>query len=353
MVPVTELQQRFSQLAADQRPRSPFSARLCDIVASEPALAELLTAATEQHQVPVLWLAALHDDVLREPDSELAAYYPTVADVPREHGLREALLRHCTARADVLTATIAGRVTQTNEVGRSGFLLPALARIAGEHGPLALADIGTSGGLNLHLDRFEYQYEPGGAVGGPSEVRLEVATRGPVPVPSALPTIAARCGVDPHPIDVTDDDEARWLRACVWPDQRDRFARLDAAIAIARRHPIAIHPAPAVEGLSRALSELHDGHVVVVNTWVLCYLPPAEQLAYVAALDRSGAERDLTWIFAESPGQAPELPFPDALRGQHLTALMCARWRAGERSVEHLGVAHPHGYWLHWNDGRA
>jgi hypothetical protein len=32
----------------------------------------------------------------------------------------------------------------------------------------------------------------------------------------------------------------------------------------------------------------------------------------------------------------------------HLTALMLVRWRNGIRTVDHLGVAHPHGYWLHW-----
>ena len=37
-----------------------------------------------------------------------------------------------------------------------------------------------------------------------------------------MPEVVARVGVDLDPVDVTDADDARWLRACVWPDQRER-----------------------------------------------------------------------------------------------------------------------------------
>ena len=62
---------------------------------------------------------------------------------------------------------------------------------------------------------------------------LEVTTRGAVPVPDAMPAIGGRLGIDRTPIDVTDPIEARWLEACVWPDQADRFHRLRAAIELA------------------------------------------------------------------------------------------------------------------------
>ncbi len=349
MADVEELSRRFRHLADDQRPRSPFSARLCDVIADEPSIVELLRAAPEEQQVPVLLLAALHDDVLRDPTAELAHHYPTVAPEPRRDRLGSVLRAHCAARAEALRDTVARRVVQTNEVGRSGFLLPALGLVAAECGPLALADIGTSAGLNLRLDRYEYRYEPGGAVGGPSGVRLRVATRGPIPVPDELPAIAARVGVDRHPLDVSVDDDARWLRACVWPDQTDRFERLAAAIEIARAEPHPIRALGALEGLEWALWTLAgDAHPVVVNTWVLCYLTPTERAGYVAALDRIGAQRDLTWVFAESPGQADGLPFPDTITGEPLTALMVVRWRSGTCSIEHLATCHPHGYWVHW-----
>jgi hypothetical protein len=47
-----------------------------------------------------------------------------------------------------------------------------------------------------------------------------------------MPKVVARVGVDLDPVDVTDADDARWLRACLWPDQPERAARLEAEMAL-------------------------------------------------------------------------------------------------------------------------
>jgi hypothetical protein len=203
--------------------------------------------------------------------------------------------------------------------------------------------------LNLQLDQYSYHYSPGGHVGGRSPVVLECGTRGSVPVPARLPTIAGRIGIDRHPIDLAHPDEARWLMACVWPDQADRFERIRAAIILAQHSPGEIRRTDAVAGLRSAVEDAAaDGHPVVMNSWVLNYLTDDQRVAYLAELDAIGSERDLSWVYAESPALCPGIPFPFELENDHLTALMLARWRNGSRTVDHLGVAHPHGYWLHW-----
>jgi hypothetical protein len=40
-----------------------------------------------------------------------------------------------------------------------------------------------------------------------------------------------RFGLDERPLDVTRADDARWLRACIWPGETQRLERLDAALA--------------------------------------------------------------------------------------------------------------------------
>ena len=87
-----------------------------------------------------------------------------------------------------LTWLLSTRTTQTNEVGRCGLFLPVFGMLADEVGSLGHIDIGTSGGLNLLLDRYEYRYRgdergevaAASVVGGPSTVVLEVSTRGAV-----------------------------------------------------------------------------------------------------------------------------------------------------------------------------
>jgi hypothetical protein len=255
---------------------------------------------------------------------------------------------------DRIADLVATRSTQTNEVGRCAFLLPALGLVAAEVGALGHLDVGASGGLNLLLDRYEYHYRDDGAdhtrtVGGPSPVVLDCATRGEVPVPPTVPGIVRRCGVDRHPIDVTDAGEAHWLEACVWPDQADRFHRLVHAIDLARQEPPELLAGDAVTSLAAAVERVGAGaHPVVTNSWVLNYLTPGQRIDYLAELDRIGAERDLSWIYAEAPALIPELPSEPDPVDAHRTVLSLARWRGGVRTVDHLATCHPHGFWIHW-----
>ncbi len=148
---------------------------------------------------------------------------------------------------------------------------------------------------------------------------------------------------------MTDDDEAHWLEACVWPDQADRFHRLVAAIELARATPPELLAGDAVTSLAPAIERIGThAHPVVTNSWVLNYLTPDQRIAYLGELDRVGAERDLSWVYAEAPAHIPELPNAPDPKSAHLTVLSMVRWRNGERHVDHLATVHPHGFWMHW-----
>lgn len=345
---LAELRRRFREAGDDQQNRSAFNAHLNRQIAEHPDVAALLLAAPEEQQLPVMLLAAVHSIVLAEPDLELAAWYPTTSPELLDGDVFPAFARLCRDREAELQTIVSTRSVQTNEVGRCALLAPALGAVGEEVGKIALIDVGTSAGLNLQLDRYEYRYSPGGHLGESSDVVLECGTRGSIQIPSALPSIASRVGIDRAPVDLSDSDDARWLMACVWPDQRDRFDRLRGAIEIARANPTPLLQGDAVDTVAKVVGDQSDvAHPVVINSWVLNYLPDDRRLAYVELLDQLGQERDLTWIYAESPGLSPGLPFPESLREQHLTVVMQATWRDGDRTVTHLGTGHPHGYWFH------
>ena len=360
----TELRRHFAAFSETTSSRAPLYRALSAHVAADRDLVSLLLAAPEMQRNPVLLFAAVHALVLERHaaghDDALAHWYANLAEPPRrpdDPALRRVFVDFVGKHRGALEATVRTRTTQTNEIGRCTLFLPAFVEIADEVGPLAYLDVGASGGLNLLLDRFAYRYIASGrdggereelaAIGRPSPVELVCEATGQLRLPTEMPPIIARCGIDRSPIDVTDDGEARWLEACVWPDQADRFHRLVAAIELARSNPPELLAGDAVESIAPAIERMAvRGHPVVTNSWVLNYLAPAERTAYVDELERVGAEVDLSWVFAESPAQTPELPHADDLAGQHLTAITVVRWRGGERHLEHVATSHPHGYWI-------
>ncbi len=350
---LAELQQRFHHFGQTAAPRAPLYARLSAAIAADPEVVDLLTSAPEPQQIPVLYFAAVHSLLLAGDGPELATYYPNLAAAPLTSDPYPTFRAFVLEREGELRDVMSRRTTQTNEVGRCASFLPALGMVADECGPLALVDVGTSGGLNLLLDRFSYEYLPGGPVGTPCDVHLTCATRGNVPVPLDLPPIAAAIGIDRDPIDVSDEESARWLEACVWPDQLDRFERLVAAIALARSDPPDVRLGDAICDLASTVEEAaSSGHPVVTNSWVLNYLTGEQRTRYVATLDAIAATRDLSWVIAESPAETPELPIPnraaDSAADKHLTVLSLVTWRGGRRTAQRLATTHPHGFWMHW-----
>jgi hypothetical protein len=352
-----ELARHFRALSASSLPRAPLYSALSAGIAHDPDIYRLLLHAPPVQRLPVLLFAAVHDLLLEEPTHNLAQWYPNLADPhrsPDDIALLTTFKSFVTGRSAAIAKLLATRSTQTNEVGRCAILLPAFGLLHEEMGQLGHLDVGASGGLNLLLDHYEFHYESGdghesGQVGGPSPVVLHTQTTGEFPVPATMPTIAARCGVDRNPIDIADDGEARWLEACVWPDQPDRFHRLREAIALAKINPPEVLAGDAVMSLEPAIEQVgRNAHPVVTNSWVLNYLTPQGRVDYLAELDRIGTTRDLSWAYVEAPALIEELPNGPDPKDPHRTVLSLARWRNGERSVEHLATCHPHGFWIQW-----
>lgn len=139
-------------------------------------------------------------------------------------------------------------------------LYPAVAEAAHRAGATAigLIDVGCSAGINLHVDRVGVTYSNGQSLGDPSSpVQLSSSVVGGRPVPSrAIPEVVTRVGIDLDPVDVTDPDDARWLRACLWPDRPEQAVRLEAEMALAAKAPPLLLQGDAIELLPDAVARV-------------------------------------------------------------------------------------------------
>jgi hypothetical protein len=232
-----------------------------------------------------------------------------------------------------LTRVIMARRTQTNEPARCAVLLPALGQLPQ---PLALIEAGASAGLTLLFDRYSYDYAGHLLTGGdPAAPTLRCDPRGPVPLPPRVPEVTWRAGLDLNPLDVTNDDDVRWLSCLVWPGEDDRAQRLAAAIEAARRDPPAVHRGDLRTDLPRLVSQAPAGaHVVIYHSSVLYQVPARERALFAAAVRRL----DATWLSSEAPGVVPGTTRASS------DELECVITRDGAA----IGSADSHGTWLRW-----
>jgi hypothetical protein len=203
------------------------------------------------------------------------------------------------------------RGVQTNEPGRSAAIYGGLLWISERVGaPLRVLEIGASAGLNLLPDRFAYL--AGGRLLGAasSPLRFDEPWRGkPVRDPAAAGErlrLIARAGCDVAPIDVRAPGTRELLLSYVWPDDTERLARLEVALALARDDPPLVERARASEWLGRALAEPGEAIPVVVQSVVWQYLGDDERAAATAVIERAGARRALAWLTFEPAGDALE-----------------------------------------------
>lgn len=330
---------------------SPLYDAVCRRVATSDEVLGLVAAAPPEARLPNVLLAAVHFMVLGGADDQLARVY--CGEEPADPG--RLFVEFCLSHRQEIGELLETRRTNTNEVGRSALIGPALTWVAARQpAPLGLVDVGCSAGLNLLCDRWLLDYGASGRTGPAlSPVRLDCEVLGgEPPIAPVLPPLAGRIGLDRHPVDLADAEERRWQLALVWPDT-GRLARTAAALEAAAAAAPEILAGDAVEDLEAAIDRLPgDCVAVVVTTWSLVYLPKDRRADFaVRVADISSGDRPVVWVSLEGRGVVPLLsgvePPVDA-RGTVASVMGAVEYRAGIPTATLLGFCQPHGAWLDW-----
>jgi len=335
MAALAEVYRRFGESAAAT---SPLYERVALALSGSEEALRAIAAAPSRRRNPTAILAALHDLALAGHAPELAAAYAA----------RDGDAAASAAIDVLLTTDVAGhRTVRADESGRHTVLYPAVAEAARRMGASAvgLIDVGRPAGLNLNVDRVGVAYDNGQSSGDPaSPVQRSASIVGGRPVPSgAVPEVVARVVVDRDPVDVTNKEDARWLRACLPPEQG---AALEAEIALV--DPPLLLAGDPVETLQAAFTQVPaDALPVVTTTWALSALPLESRLRFLRRLDEA-ARRPVAWVSVEGVGVAPSVPTLGDRRASGHSIIGLAELDHSTLRVEAVGRCWSRGRLLAW-----
>lgn len=172
-----------------------------------------------------------------------------------------------------------------------------------------------------------------------SPVTVETTVRGDrePPIPDQLPAVTFHVGNDLHPLDVTEDADAIWLRALVVPDQTDRHARLAAAIDLVREDPPTLVAGDALDAVEDLAVRAPDDAALCTYSTLTLYQFDDEEIATLrsrlAALSRY---RPVHWL---SGGPHADRDHPTH---RHV------RFVDGSATETRLVEYESYGSWLRW-----
>ncbi len=281
--------------------------------------------------VPLRLAGALHAVRLLDRAGLAAVYPPNI--VP-DDTLWAAVARALETEASLIDRRM-GSAPQTNEVRRSAVLIAVGHWLADRVDlPLVLSELGASGGLNLNWDHFALE---AGWRRGPvaPALTLRPEWQGEAP-PDSRPQVTERRGVDLNPLDPHDPPDRLRLRAYLWPDQPDRMALTDAAIAVAGH---VADKGDAIQWLAGWLAP-RPGHLhLIYHTIAWQYFPKDAQARGRALIEAAGAaataDSPLVWFGMEADADCPG------------AALTLRLWPGDQRFA--MGRADFHGRWVRWD----
>lgn len=329
---------------------APFIGRLCHLVSErlrdDSAIAHRIlnwsgNPSHEGDALPLRLMGGLHALARSKRRPQWSALYPP-AVAPDDAELWDALNGALQAESDWLMHWL-DSPPQTNEVGRSAALMAGLLVLADRFGlPFDLYELGASAGLNSLLDHFGYRL--GDHVAGDPDASVQLAPRwiGNAP-PAAEVKVVSRQAVDQNPLNPADAATREKLAAYVWADQRERLARLEAALDIAGLYPVSVERADAAEWLERVLAKVPKARVcrVVMHTIAFQYFPPDSQQRIRDHLEsvgqRATSDAPLAWLRFEAT---------DAGGPERRPALDLTIWPGGE--TQRLAIGQPHGAEIDW-----
>lgn len=261
--------------------------------------------------IPLRLAGAIHRVVLQGADPELARHYPSAGGEPNQNFTSDFIASMERHKSEIETG-LQSQV-QTNEVGRSVVHLVLthwLTRFGIDQ--CEWWELGASAGLNLNFDKF-FASRDHLLMGDPmSDVSFRDNWFANTPdISTNKVSVIHRRGVDVSPIDVLNSFEEMTLLSFVWPDQKERMERLQAALHIAKKFPPVVDAQSADTWLQQQVAAARDLPVVVFHSITWQYLGESVQSSIKETLHTYGKtaspESPLVWARMEPAGAVADV----------------------------------------------
>jgi hypothetical protein len=282
---------------------SPFFAALLERAAgayeTDAILHDLFDRHAHRSRLGLRLGGAAHFRALRGSAPAIAAHYPSTGGDADAERAWEAVAEDIHAHVAEYDALFERHV-QKNEVARALPVLAAMLALAHDvRLPLRIFEIGSSAGLVLNFDRYRYSAESWtwGDPGSPVQLRNRTASGSPQHLDADLHVVERR-GCDLHPLDAADPDDADTLLGFIWPDQRERFERLRAALEVARRHPVDIARGDGISWARSAALPREGTATVVLHTVITEHMTADVRASLRDAVDELAAHAAPSSAFA-------------------------------------------------------
>lgn len=327
-------------LAPEDRERLPYYRNLLECLSASPLARQLLDEIPLDQRNPMLVLAALHFSAL-SGDALLSPLYREISNSdPRAFAMD--VVSALETRPELVRNHLS-RKTQTNEPGRSAVLAQLLRELAARGlSDVHLIDVGTSMGLNLFPDRYHVNAD---VANDPLSLELIDLWGGLVEGP--LPVIHQRIGIDLSPLDPQNEEDVRWLEACLWPEEPIRTWRLRQILRDMNSWPeVERIRGSALEVIDAVLESCSkDGIPIIFHSWAAAYFNHDYQVAWREKMLRHTRERAL-WIYIEFPKSVGGLAPPDAPTPAPRSGASQIVVTESGREPASWGWSHSHGRWI-------
>ncbi|MBT2601238.1 MULTISPECIES: DUF2332 domain-containing protein [Oceanobacillus] len=336
------LEDRFKHFGEiEVKDKSPLYSILSLQIAEDTEMIDICSVIPEGQPVANLLFASVKDLLYIQNNHPLKNYYPEFTKevkVPHDSYpyFKDFVINN---KQDVIQRLTTNYV-QTNEVNRCAYLFPVLHYIYEKIGTrLSLIEIGTSAGLQLLCDQYAYAYNNSkNKVGNiNSELTLRSLVReGDIPsfLSKELP-IKDRVGIDLHVLNLLEEDDVRWLKSLVWPENLHRIEVLDKAIAQFNKsdESIRLIEADALSCLEELAIECDtESLLCIFHTHVANQLTIEQRHTLLESVSKIGKRRDVFHIYN------------NIWDGQ----LHVESYINGSRNEELKIDTHPHGEWFDW-----